>query len=165
MTWSNPALPYPQPQPMNEESSPYWNALVPELAVTSLEASLRCYLAAGFSVRFRREDPPFAYLVLGGAQLMLEELHADSWRTAPLQPPLGRGMNLQIEVPDATAVSEAVSRAGFTPFQALEEQWYAVSDTEEEGQIEFLVQDPDGYLLRFCQPLGSRSRVLAAPSD
>jgi hypothetical protein len=43
-------------------------------------------------------------------------------------------------------------------FRALEESWYPVSEREEEGQLEFLVQDPDGYLLRFCQVLGSRER-------
>ena len=46
----------------------YWNPLVPELTVTDLEASLRFYRGAGFSVRFRREAPSFAYLELGRAQ-------------------------------------------------------------------------------------------------
>jgi len=38
----------------------------------------------------------------------------------------------------------------------VEESWYEVGSDKEEGQIEFLVQDPDGYLLRFIEPLGER---------
>jgi len=139
---------------MSEES--YWNALVPELTVTQLEASLSFYRAAGFSIRFRREDPPFAYLELGPAQIMLEQEHADGWHVASLERPLGRGINFQIEVENADAVAAALAAAGFVPYVAMKESWYAVDAHTEEGQREFLIQDPDGYLFRFAQPLGTR---------
>lgn len=71
----------------------YWHPLVPELTVMDLEASLRFYVAAAFSVRFRRTDPPFAYLELGQAQIMLEQEHAGGWNIEPLDRPLGRGIN------------------------------------------------------------------------
>lgn len=51
----------------------FWSPLVPELTVANLEDSLRLYEAAGFKVRFRRDNPPFAYIELGQAQLMLEQ--------------------------------------------------------------------------------------------
>ena len=35
------------------------------------------------------------------------------------------------------------------------EQWYRIN-TIEEGVKELLIQDPDGYLLRFQQYLGER---------
>ena len=35
-------------------------------------------------------------------------------------------------------------------------EWYQVSASDEEGQREFLIQDPDGYLLRFAEYLGRR---------
>lgn len=136
-----------------------WNPLVPELTVTDLEASLRFYRAAGFSERFRRDDPPFAYLDLGRAQIMLEERHAGGWNIEPLDRPLGRGINFQIEVVDVRATRDALVGIGFRPFRELKETWYPVSETVEEGQREFLVQDPDGYLMRFAQPLGSRERA------
>ena len=60
---------------MSDET--YWNPLVPELTVSDLETSLVFYAAAGFSVRFRREDPPFAYIELGKAQFMLEQEHSE----------------------------------------------------------------------------------------
>ncbi len=135
----------------------YWNPLAPELTVTDLEASLRFYRAAGFSVRFRREDPPFVYLELGRAQIMLEEQHAGGWYIGPLDRPLGRGINFQIEVGDALQTRDALASIGFAPFRELQESWYRVSETIEEGQGEFLVQDPDGYLMRFSQPLGRRA--------
>lgn len=135
----------------------YWNPMVPELTVKDLEASLRFYRAAGFSVRFRRDAPPFAYLERGQAQIMLEEEHAGGWNLEPLDRPLGRGVNFQIEVADADKSFAALIGAGFAPFRALRDTWYAVSETTEEGQREFLFQDPDGFLMRFAQPLGHRA--------
>lgn len=137
----------------------YWSALVPELTVTSLDRSLAFYCAAGFTVRFRRAAPPFAYLALGEAQLMLEEQHDAGWNVEPLDRPLGRGMNLQVDVRDACATLAGLTEMGIVPFSAVQDSWYAVSDAAEEGQREFLVQDPDGYLLRFAQSLGRRGRV------
>jgi len=135
----------------------HWSPLVPELTVKELDASLRFYEAAGFSVRFRRDDPPFAYLELGHAQLMLEAQHPGGWNIEPLDRPLGRGINFQIEVVDVRRTLAALVGSGVALFRELQETWYAVSETTEEGQREFLVQDPDGYLLRFAQSLGRRS--------
>lgn len=134
----------------------YWNPLVPELTVADLEASLRFYLAAGFSVRFRRADPPFAYLELGQAQIMLEQQHAGGWNIEPLDRPLGRGINFQIEVTDARRTLDVLSAIGYLPLRDLADNWYSVADTIEEGQREFLVQDPDEYLMRFAEHLGRR---------
>ncbi len=137
--------------------STYWNPLVPELTVTNVEASLRFYTAAGFKVRFRREDPPFAYIELGCAQLMLEQQHSTGWNIEPLDRPLGRGVNFQIEVVEVDVVHSSLSALGTIVFRAIRDTWYPVSASLEEGQREFLVQDPDGYLLRFAQYLGQRS--------
>ncbi|MFE5430816.1 hypothetical protein [Peribacillus simplex] len=37
----------------------------------------------------------------------------------------------------------------------IQENWYR-ADTKLVGQKEFLIMDPDGYLLRFVQTLGER---------
>lgn len=130
--------------------------MVPELSVISLERSLPFYTELlGFTLAFRRDDPPFAYLDLDGAQLMLEELHDAAWLTGELQPPLGRGVNFQIEVASVQTVLDRLRAAGVKLFREPRESWYATGATEE-GQREFLVQDPDGYLLRFCEVLGGR---------
>ena len=40
-------------------------------------------------------------------------------------------------------------------FLPVEEKWYRKND-REVGNRQFLVQDPDGYLLRFTEDLGVR---------
>ena len=133
----------------------YWNPLVPELSVFNLADSLDFYQSLGFRVRFRRSDPDFAYIELGQAQLMLETLSEDSWQTGSLERPFGRGINLQIEVPNVRDLSDHLKSAGAQLFEDLTESWYATGDGEE-GQLEFLIQDPDGYLIRLIEPLGFR---------
>lgn len=144
----------------------YWNPLVPELTVTNLERSLLFYRSAGFSVRFQRDEPPFAYLEMGQAQIMLEQQNPEGWNIEPLDRPLGRGVNFQIEVVDAESTLSSLRDLGFLPFRDMQDNWYAVSEQAEEGQREFLVQDPDGYLMRFAQYLGRRVAAWhCAPRD
>lgn len=112
--------------------------------------------SGNFSLRFRATEPPFVYLELGQAQLMLEQAHAEGWQVAPLERPLGRGVNFPIEVSDAQAVWAALQSQGYEPFRGMKDSWYPVSPTAQEGQREFLTQDPDGYLMRSAQPLGRR---------
>lgn len=138
------------------ENGPYWNPIVPELTVKSLDTSLKFYIAAGFSIRFRRQDPDFAYLELGDAQLMLEQEHEHGWNVMPLDRPLGRGVNFQIEVPDVDKTFASLVTLGASVYRDLKDTWYPVTEHREEGQREFLVQDPDGFLLRFAQYLGHR---------
>ena len=77
------------------------------------------------------------------------------FRTAPLEYPFGRGMNLQIEVPDVDHLHAQALKAGAAIYIALEERWYRRGD-EETGHRQFVVIDPDGYLLRFFTSLGGR---------
>jgi catechol 2,3-dioxygenase-like lactoylglutathione lyase family enzyme len=144
--------------------------LVPELDVQDLDASLRFYVGViGFAVIFERARERFAYLGLGDAELMLQDASGPGrrFRTAPLQHPFGRGVNLQIAVPDVDATLGAVRAAGIEPLVQIEERWYDVDVvtpsgrwTErglmQAGNRQFVVADPDGYLLRFYTSLGSR---------
>lgn len=133
-----------------------WNALVPELSVTNFDRSLRFYQSElGFSVRFQRHDPPFAYLDLGPVQIMIEQHTNDSWVTGEMTQPLGRGINFQIELPDIMAIHARLKAASYPLFEELQENWYE-TDTALSGQREFLVQDPDGYLFRFTEHLGEK---------
>lgn len=77
-----------------------WAALVLELTVLDLAKSLSFYTdLLGFEVLFSRPETRFAYLGLGEEQLMLDQ-HAEGqgWQMGRLEPPFGRGINLQIEV-------------------------------------------------------------------
>ena len=87
---------------------------------------------------------------------MIEELRQDSWVLGELARPFGRGINLQIECADVEDLRSRVSSAGISVFRELEDAWYKAGSSLV-GQRQFLVADPDGYLLRFCQVLGERS--------
>jgi catechol 2,3-dioxygenase-like lactoylglutathione lyase family enzyme len=132
--------------------------LIPELDVEDLAASLRVYTGVfGFEVLFERPEERFAYLELEGAHLMLEEAAGPGrrFRTAPLEKPYGRGVNLQIRVSDVAALHALAVRAELAIVTDLEERWYR-RDGQERGQRQFVVADPDGYLLRFYTYLGVR---------
>jgi catechol 2,3-dioxygenase-like lactoylglutathione lyase family enzyme len=133
--------------------------LVPELDVEDLDRSLRFYTELlGFRLRFERPDERFAYLDLDGAELMLEEAAGPGrrFRTAPLEHPYGRGVNLQIEVADPDAILQRLGQAGIAPLIPLEERWYETGAVLS-GNRQFVVADPDGYLLRIFTDLGERS--------
>lgn len=129
----------------------YWNKMVPELTVTDFSVSLSFYTSVlGFSVMIRRTNPDFAYICLGEAQLMIEQYHPKGWNTADLVSPLGRGVNFQIEVDDIVKIFKRVIESGVTLYRDLNESYYNIGE-RNACQREFLVQDPDGYLLRFSQ--------------
>lgn len=135
-------------------------ALVPELDVSDLEASLAVYCGVlGFQIRYRRPEDRFAYLARDGAELMLEEAAGPGrrFRTAPLDAPFGRGVNLQIRVADAEDLLRRARAAGLQIVLDLEERWYR-RNSKEVGARQFVVADPDGYLLRFSEDLGFRDR-------
>lgn len=142
-----------------------WAKLVPELVVADLEASLRFWRdLIGFSVAYDRSEVHFAYLDLAGAQLMLEQRSTaeDQWVTGPLEAPLGRGINFQIEVPALQPILERLAGAGWPLFLEPEEAWYRAGEVEL-GQRQFLVMDPDGYLLRLAEDIGERPAACRPP--
>lgn len=135
-----------------------WSRLVPELTVSDLANSLRFYVdVLGFEVRFQRESPAFAYLEFEGSQLMLEQYHPDGWNVGRLVRPFGRGVNLQIACEDPAALRARATARGYELYEELTETWYDIGDAVS-GRREFLIQDPDGYLLRFSEHLGDRGR-------
>ena len=133
--------------------------LVPELVVTDIARSLAFWCGLiGFDIHYDRPEEGFAYLKLGGADVMLDEHRPGSryWLTRPYEPPLGNGMNLQIEVEAVARIIERLAAAGWPVFMPVEDAWYR-KDDQEIGQRQFVVADPDGYLLRLAEPLGLRS--------
>jgi catechol 2,3-dioxygenase-like lactoylglutathione lyase family enzyme len=132
-----------------------FNKLIPELSVTDIQKSLPFYTdIIGFTVEYSRLEEKFYFLSLEGSQLMVEEVN-NHWWTGDLKHPLGRGLNFQIEVGDVSAIIGRLEEADVALFRPLKESWYRGDDVEF-GQLEFLVQDPDGYLLRFIQDIGER---------
>lgn len=136
-----------------------FNALIPELAVRDWQASIRFYCdLIGFSVAYDRPEEGFAFLELGEAQLMIDQLGVGRdflFGEGPLQFPFGRGVNLQISVANVTPILTRLEAAGLEPFLPLEEKWYRKGDSVV-GNRQFVIADPDGYLLRLTENLGER---------
>ncbi|MET4257205.1 catechol 2,3-dioxygenase-like lactoylglutathione lyase family enzyme [Bradyrhizobium sp. S3.12.5] len=130
--------------------------LVPELSVSDIQASLAFWRdLLGFEIAYDRPDARFAYLVRGRLQVMLCERNG-RWETAEMQRPLGRGINFQMVVDGIDTILSALDGAKWQLYEPPNEVWYRVGD-RDVGQREFLVQDPDGYLIRLVERLGTRA--------
>jgi len=134
-------------------------SLVPEFAVSDWPRSRRFYCdILGFHALYDRPEEGFSYLTLGEAALMIDQVGLGRTFDAGHAPdayPFGRGLHLQITVPDVAPLLVALAGAGVRLFLPLEDRWYR-RDGTEVGNRQFVVADPDGYLLRFTQDLGSR---------
>lgn len=136
--------------------------IVPEFYCSDLQASLRFFVGClGFIVLYDRPEEMFSFLDLEGAQIMLVEAPEQTkgervWWTGKPEKPFGRGMNLQIEVSHVDDIYQRLNDADWPLFRSIEEKWCRKQDFEV-GNRQFLVQDPDGYLLRFFSDLGRRS--------
>ncbi len=133
-------------------------ALVPELHCSDLDRSLAFYVGLlGFRILYDRPEDRFAFLERSGAELMLEEYApgARMLAKATFEQPYGRGINFQIRVEDADALHAIVVAAGLPIFLPMEERWYRRDDIDL-GCRQFIVEDPDGYLIRLQHDLGTR---------
>ncbi|MFC5928824.1 VOC family protein [Cryobacterium melibiosiphilum] len=138
-------------------AAPVLPDLVPELLVTDLATSLDFWVdLCGFQILYDRPAEGFAYLHLGTAHVMLDQIGLGrDWVSGPLEQPLGRGVNFQVSVPAIEPLIERMCAAGQPLILAPEDKWYPTGDSEA-GLRQFLVQDPDGYLVRFAAPLPAR---------
>ena len=129
---------------------------IPELSVTNLENSLNFYKTAGFKIEYDRPENKFAFIGLGKIQFMLQELSdTDKWDIAPLSYPFGNGINFQLEVENLDELYNSFKNSNYKIAFEIEENWYR-QDNRLLGNKEFLIQDPDGYLLRFSEDLGEK---------
>jgi catechol 2,3-dioxygenase-like lactoylglutathione lyase family enzyme len=129
--------------------------LVPELHVNDLAASLSFWRdGCGFAIAYQRDEEGFVFLELGGAQIMLCQRHG-RYETGSMNPPLGQGAMFQIYVESLERVLANLKAIEWPLYEEVKEKWYRVGDSEN-GVRQFLVQDPDGYLVLFGQNIGSR---------
>ena len=130
-----------------------YNKNVPELSVTDLNNSLEFYKCIGFKIEYERPENKFAFISLGEIQFMLQEIcDNDKWDVAPLSYPFGNGINFQLEVDDVNKIYNSLRANNYKITFEIEENWYRKNDVLL-GNREFLVQDPDGYLLRFSEDI------------
>ena len=129
---------------------------IPELSVTNLENSLNFYKTAGFKVEYDRPENKFAFISLGKIQFMLQEIaDNDKWDVAPLSYPFGNGINFQLEVENLDEIYNSFKNSNYKITFDIQENWYR-QDNKLLGNKEFLILDPDGYLLRFSEDLGEK---------
>jgi catechol 2,3-dioxygenase-like lactoylglutathione lyase family enzyme len=95
-----------------------------------LDRSLAFYVGLlGFRILYARPDERFAFLDRDGAEIMLEQ--------------------------SMDQLHSVLLAAGNEFFLPLEERWYRRDDSKL-GVRQFAVQDPDGYLIRLSQVIGTR---------
>ncbi len=131
------------------------NSLVPELWCTNFEESFKFYTEIlGFNVAQRRSNDPHAYLELQESQIMIAWWEHDGswepWMPQPFEKPYGRGINFQFLVSNVRDIYKEVLAAELSPFLDLETKSIWRTDRIDE-RTQFMLLDPDGYLLRFAQ--------------
>lgn len=138
------------------KSSINFNKNIPELSVTDLNKSLNFYKTIGFNIEYERPENKFVFISYGDIQFMLQEIsNNDKWQIAPLSYPFGNGINFQLEVTNITQIYNNLKANNYKIAFEIEENWYR-QNNKLLGNKEFLVQDPDGYLLRFSEDLGQK---------
>lgn len=132
--------------------------LVPELLVTDVARSIEFWCGlCGFTIKYQREQEGFAYIALGAAHVMLEQAGLGrNWIAGQLERPDGRGINFQVSVSALAPIIDALRAADHALFMEPETKWYRVDDGNDAGVEQFVVADPDGYLIRFQASLGRR---------
>ncbi len=124
-----------------------FNKLIPELSVSNIENSKQFYLKLGFKIMYERKEDKFVFIEFQGNQIMLEEIN-NNWNTGKLEYPFGRGINISMTVNNINEYYNDLKNKEVTFFEDIMVNKYRV-DEEIYEDIEFLIQDPDGYLLRF----------------
>ena len=82
---------------------------------------------------------------------MLEEIN-NHWSVGKLERPFGRGINFQIETNEIEEISKRLKANNIEIYKDIFESRYK-ADSVTYVEKELLVQDPDGYLLRFQQTI------------
>lgn len=127
-----------------------FNKLVPELSVKNIEKSKHFYInILNFKLEYERKNDKFAFLSYQGSQIMIEEIN-DHWSVGELEYPFGRGINFQIETNEIENISARLKENNIKIYKDIFESKY-IAGGEVFVEKELLVQDPDGYLLRFQQ--------------
>ena len=133
-----------------------FNKSIPELSVTNLENSLKFYKTIGFKIEYDRLENKFVFISLGKIQFMLQEISDnDKWNIMELTYPFGNGINFQLEVNNVNEIYKNLKDNNYKITFEIEENWYRQGN-RLLGNKEFLIQDPDGYLLRFFEDLGEK---------
>ena len=136
-----------------------FNSLLPECYVTNFQKSLKFYVEIlGFTIEYQRKNPYFAFLSYQGSQIMIQEIDTNedkAFITGTYEYPFGRGINFQIDTNEVEKLADTLKSNNYPLRRELQDSWYK-KDNMLSGCRQILVQDPDGYLLRFSQDIGTK---------
>lgn len=124
-----------------------YNSLIPEFSVSNILVSKKFYIDLGFEIVYERVEDKFCFLSLYDNQIMIEEVN-NNWNVGELEYPFGRGINISMAVNEIDKFYNNVKNMGIKLYKDIVVSKYRVDD----GYVcdkQFLIQDPDGYLLRF----------------
>ncbi len=124
-----------------------FNSLIPELSVSDINKSKEFYLKIGFKIVYQRIEDKFIFLELEDNQIMIQEINSN-WEVGELIYPFGRGINISMAIKDIDSYYLKLKNIGIKFFKDLMINEYQVNMITYQDK-EFLIQDPDGYLLRF----------------
>lgn len=134
---------------ITKRNSMKFNKLIPELSVSNLKESLKFYQLIGFEIKYERKEDKFIFLELNKNQIMIQE-NNDNWNTVKLEYPYGRGINISMEVKNIEIIRDILKHHEYKIYKDIVINKYKVKNKQYVDK-EFLVQDPDGYLLRFTE--------------
>lgn len=124
-----------------------FNSLIPELSVSNIEISKMFYENFGFKIVYERPENRFCFMQLENNQIMIEGKN-DNWSVGKLEYPYGNGINISMSVNNIECLYENLKDKKIQFFLELKINEYRVNNKTFQDK-EFLIQDPDGYLLRF----------------
>lgn len=124
-----------------------FNSLIPELSVSNIEKSKKFYENLGFKIIYERIENKFCFMQIEDNQIMIEEKN-DNWSVGKLEYPYGNGINISMAISDIENMYNELKRKQIDFFMDIKVSEYRVNGKIYQDK-EFLIQDPDGYLLRF----------------
>jgi hypothetical protein len=121
-------------------------AISPFFVVGNMSHSLDFYRRLGFEPRFREpaQDPFFAIVGRGGAQILLKHVEGVAAQPNPARHPW-LAWDAFVHVPDPDALAEEFAADGVALHQPLGDRG--------DGLRGFEIADPDGYVLFFGRPI------------
>jgi catechol 2,3-dioxygenase-like lactoylglutathione lyase family enzyme len=136
------------------------NHLIPEFYVSNFNKSLDFYTKIlNFKLEYSRKSPDFAFLSYQNSQIMIQQENNDQdWENAKPEYPFGRGINFQINTTEISNLINIIKINNYPLKKAVFISSYK-ANTETLYFKEFLIMDPDGYLLRFSQTIDAPSKA------
>ena len=124
-----------------------FNSLIPELSVSNIESSKKFYENLGFKIIYERPESKFCFMQLENNQIMLEENNGN-WNVGQLEYQYGNGINISMSIKDIKKKYNELKNKNINFFLDMQIHEYKANNKIFRDS-EFLLQDPDGYLLRF----------------